>query len=349
MTACADAAAPSVQPGQVCHNCAIQLQEIARLDDSFDPGVIPDRMAFVTRLRNGRLVTVARDANSILVFSPSGKLLRRIGSAGGGPGEFRRIRRVMVDPYDTLRVHDWGNARLTTIGPDLELVRSQSMQYLPSVVLPSGVLVVAEHIMTPDLIGYPIHSLSAAGDLIKSFGTAVPEYAPDARLATTRLAASTADSQLWTVPPGRYMLERWDPATGVRTDSFEIASPWIKPIRSWPTDETVRPPGVIESLWVDDVGRIFLVLRIADRNWAVRDQPNSERAITAEEYDRIYDWIIEVVDPESRSVIASSRFPVALWGRPSSGVLMSTHRDTTSIEPEFLVWQPTLIESERPQ
>src|SRR5690606_34122775 len=107
-----------------------------------------------------------------------------------------------------------------------------------------GRMIVSEHILMPDVLGYPIHVLDPSGRVERSFGVDVPEYAYDAKLGTTRLVASTPDGTLWSVAPGRYLLEHWDPSSGPRLDSFEIRSPHITPIMKWPEDERSRPPGI---------------------------------------------------------------------------------------------------------
>lgn len=55
---------------------------------------------------------------SVTVFAPDGKELRRIGRRGSGPGEFRAVKDVQVLPGDSLLVYDPQLARVTVFAAD---------------------------------------------------------------------------------------------------------------------------------------------------------------------------------------------------------------------------------------
>ncbi len=299
---------------------------------------------YVSRRSDGTFVTVHRDGAPLLVFHPDGTMLREVGQRGSGPGEFLRIRRVLIGQGDSLIVSDWGNGRLTFVDESLNVVRTMPSTLLPNLALHDGRMLMAEEIMTPEQMGYPLHLIGPDGEIERSFGADTREYVPNARLATRRLAATTAEGTIWTVPPGRYMLEHWDPASGERLDSFELAEPEVVPISSWPEDGSLRPPGVVESIWTDDAGRIFLLLRVADAAWTPRPDPDAEVAYTVEEYDAIYDWIIHVVDPKARQRIAELRHGSALWGRPGSDVLATLASDGDSDVIEYRLVRPRILD-----
>lgn len=81
-------------------------------------------------LGDGR-VAVADGAQRILLFSQEGALLRTIGRAGDGPGEFRRISRLSRAAGDTLVAWDIGNYRLSFLTAEAGFVRS-----VPTTVMP---------------------------------------------------------------------------------------------------------------------------------------------------------------------------------------------------------------------
>ena len=332
-------------PTSYCVECKVDLVPVGRFDDGNDPGSLPDRMVYAVQRSDGMIFTPSRDATSVLAFLPSGRLQKRMGRSGAAPGEFGRIRRVMLGPGDSLYVTDWALGRMSVFGPDLELKRILPLDYLPSVILPDGRMVVSEQIMQPDLIGYPIHVLDPSGRLERSFGTDRPEYAYDAKLATSRLVGSVSDGTIWSVAPGRYVLEHWDAMTGTRLDSFEIVSEEVTPLRRWPDDEGQRPPGIIESISASADGVIFLILRVADADWQPPPGANAERSITADEYDATYDWVVQVVDPGTRRVVASTRVPTALWSRPAAGVSVRVDRAGAN-GTSFTLLKPTLVEVE---
>jgi hypothetical protein len=344
LAACAPSGPDDSAAADNCRDCAIELTPVGRISDASDPGALPERMAYVSRRSDGTLVTVHVSGSAVLVYHPDGSIREKVGTTGAGPGEYQRIRRLLIGSGDTLIVSDWGTGRLTFLDAQLQVIRTQNTTLLPSLALDGGRMLMAEEMYTPDLIGYPLHTIGPDGEVERSFGSDRPEYSANTRLATTRLATTAPDGSVWSVPPGRYMLENWNPRTGVRVDSFEVNDPAIVPISAWPYDYRTRPPGVIESLWTDEQSRIFLLLRVADEAWQPRATGNAEVAFTADEYDATYDWIIHIVNPKQRRVIARLRSDNALWGRPGSDVLTSRVLGGDIEVVEFEVVQPRFRE-----
>lgn len=59
-------------------------------------------------------------SGQLLVFSPEGGVLRKLGRKGQGPGEFDYIQTVRVLPGDSVYAFDAGLQRATVFGPDSE-------------------------------------------------------------------------------------------------------------------------------------------------------------------------------------------------------------------------------------
>lgn len=76
----------------------------------------------VVRLTDGRVAVANGSSNEIRLFSPEGTFLRALGRAGSGPGEFRRITRLLRIG-DTLIGVD-GDSRAHVFDPIGQLVRS---------------------------------------------------------------------------------------------------------------------------------------------------------------------------------------------------------------------------------
>lgn len=332
-----------------CADCEIILRPVGQMSDGFEPGALPDEMVYAVRDSSRRVFTISRKKDAVLVYGEDGTFLRRLGKAGAGPGEFRSIRRVLLGPGDSIYVSDWGLGRLTVYAPDLSLARVQSLAYPPSLILGDGRFVIADHVPAATGIAFPIHVAGADGVLRNSFGADMSESLADMGLITRRWAAAARNGDIWTVAPGRYTLERWDPGTGLRKAAIAIESSWFREVVNWPDDERTRPPAVIEALWEDDAGLIWFVFRDADLDWTAPAPAlaNVERAIGADEYERTYDWVIEVVDPTAGLVIASKRFRNTLWSRPPSTVVVSARGDALADGATYDVWQPVLRERER--
>jgi hypothetical protein len=341
LTACADVKDVAPISTSRCTECDVVLGQVGTLSDSVDPGALPDYMVHAMRDARGRTYVISRKKNSVLVFDSTGALIRRLGKSGSGPGVYGTIRRVLPGPSDSLFVADWGIGRLTVYSPDLAVARTQTIQHQPDLVLADGSFVIAEQIGKAQLVGYPIHRATSDGAITRSFGADTPQYRPDLRLITTRWVANARNGGIWTVAPGRYRIEHWDALSGQRTRAIDVKSEWFKEIAAWPDDESTRPPAVIETLWEDASGIIWVLLRDADLNWRAPPQAGTERRITADEYEKTYDWIVEAVDPTSGSVVASKRFAHILWGRPGSTVLVSA-KSIRATQSTYDVWQPRL-------
>lgn len=332
-------ARPVVTTAVRCAPCQITLHRVGAFSDSAEPGVLPNTMVFAVLDSSGRLFTTSRKKDAVLVFGADGALLGRLGRVGDGPGEFRMVRRILIGPGDSIYISDW-SLRVHVFAPTLMFVRTQLVPHPPSLVLADGSFVVAEQIGTADKIGYPVHHIHADGRFGKSFGADTPQYRPDLKLITNRFVAIADSGNAWTIAPGRYTIERWNPSTGQRTFRIDVRSDWFTEVAKWPMDENVRPPAVVETLWEDE-GVLWVLFRVADQNWSAPRNANEERAIDADEYNQTYDWIVEAVDPQSGLVLASRRFDSVLWGRSPSTVLVS-EVDTDILSSKFEVWRPTL-------
>jgi hypothetical protein len=339
--ACTDVKTSAPVDAARCNECDVALVRVATISDAFDPGALPDYMVHATQDSTGRVYVISRTRDAVLVFDSTGALLRRLGRAGSGPGEFGTIRRVLIGPGDSLFVTDWGVGRVTVYAPDLTFVRVQALVHQPDLVLSDGSFVIADQIGAKPFAGYPLHRSMHDGTIAKSFGADTPQYRPDLRLVTTRVPAHAKGGHVWSVAPGRYRIEQWNAMSGQRTRAIDVKSDWFREVDAWPDDESIRPPAVIETLWEDDTGIIWVLLRDADADWRAPPASNGERRITAEEYERTYDWIVEAIDAETGTVVASKRFRHILWGRAGSTVLVSA-RSITATQSTYDVWKPRL-------
>ena len=70
-----------------------------------------------TRLIDGSVIVADRESSSLKVFSAGGKLLRSVGRAGQGPGEFARLN-TMLRCGDSLYVFDGGTRKYNVFSLD---------------------------------------------------------------------------------------------------------------------------------------------------------------------------------------------------------------------------------------
>ena len=338
------AEAPPTEPSGPCSSgdCQIELERITRITDADDPGILPPDVVWLQETEAGTFVSASLDGTQIAEFGPDGRLARVIGRAGQGPGEFERLRTLIPGPGDTLFAPDLGQGRITMFGPDRALAGTLPMPFvLPDLVMPDGSFLVASQIGRSETIGYPMHVVDREGRVVRSFGTDEPQYRADLNHILTRKVAPGPDGTVWAMAPARYLLERWDPSTGERLQSTRIRSDWFRESIEPYTDETVRPPPRVAGLWEDEDGLVWIIVRDADVDWEPPPRANEELPFDLQEYNRLFDWVIEVVDPGSGRVLASRRFSETLRYRPPSRILVSPV-DTIITTVAYDVWKPTL-------
>lgn len=330
--------------------CEITLEHLVTLSDAVDPGLFGERI-FVQQDGVGRWITSTIHFDQLAVFSASGELEQVVGRRGKGPMEFDLVVPPLLAPGDSLYAIDFYNANLTVLNADLQYVRSVQFPYPtvhPSFVRPDGSIVVAGQIQSREAIGYPVHVFDRDGQRVRSFGVDVPQYRADMRRLLTRAVGPAVDGTVWTAPPGRYLIERWDPGTGDMLERIPRNAP------SWFTESgapagdprEVRPNTVITAVWGDDEGFVWLFMDVPADDW----RPLYNRGEAPEqgnpgERNQVFDWLLEVIDPASGALIASKRFSTELWTRPPSHYFVSPAgiRDDAVL---FQISRPTLMRME---
>ena len=323
-------------------DCRIELERITRISDADDPGILPPEIVWLQETEAGTFVSASLDRTQIAEFGPDGLLVGVIGRAGQGPGEFGEVVTPIPGPGDTLFAPDLVQGRITMFGPDRSLAGTFPMPFRPALVMPDGSFLVAEQIGRREMIGYPMHVVDREGRVVRSFGTDEPQYRPDLDDILTRNVTPGQDGKVWAMVPARYILERWDPSTGELLQSTRIRSDWFREsLESYTDDETVRPPPLVDGLWEDGDGFVWIIVQDADADWEPPPGANEHRLFDPQEYNRTYDSVIEVVDPGTGRVLASRRFDEMLLYRPPSRILVSPV-DTIITIVAYDVWKPTL-------
>lgn len=113
-----EATADSLPPPEARAESRMELVEIFRSDDSLT-------LSNVTGLdvdSRGQLYVSDWGMPSIAVLAPDGRLLRRIGRRGAGPGEFSNPTGVQVLRSDSVQVYDLQSRRITVFAPGGEEV-----------------------------------------------------------------------------------------------------------------------------------------------------------------------------------------------------------------------------------
>ncbi|MGH7503674.1 MAG: hypothetical protein ACREL7_18255 [Longimicrobiales bacterium] len=168
-------------------------------------------------------------------------------------------------------------------------------------------------------------------------------------LVTTRIVGPSRDGAgVWAAPPGRYVLEKWDPASGSKHLRVEVDSDWFEEsIHFEKLGE--RPRTVLNALWEDEEGLVWVLLRTAATDWTPPAQFESqrERPFDPVEYARDYDSVIEVVDSNTGRIVARQRFDTPLTVHPQGQILASNNLDNPNLV-GFDLWTAHVNHEESP-
>ena len=272
-------------------------------------------------------------ATAPLVFADDGRYL---GALRGDRAPADRAHQPLftrIGPGDSLWVFDnaqrvaiFDSARryvrtIVVASPGLDA----SIPLTDAVVLPGGRFAATTE-------GHAIMQLfDANGVVVRDIGVQEAGGSPP---TSARHMALAPDGTLWTTTIyGRWRLEHWD-TTGKLLNAIEPAANWlvdsIAAHRLWYPRADQPPPPLIRGIWLDAVGRIWVVGEVADRRWKEgfvagdSGAPNRDDHI---EPDRYLDTIVEVRDPQTGQLIATARFDLACHSIAEPGVLV--HEVTT--------------------
>ena len=308
----------------MCRSCVLRVDKVVRLSD---PGSGMGRfmnLASIDRDSRGRYwVAVYGSHTNVLVFAPDGRVVKRIGREGAGPGEFRRVERLLVGPGDTVHAFDAGLNRRSEISPTtLEIVGQYpiAQTFLTTVMLANGNFVGGSSIA--DFTGHPFEEVDRNGGRVRSFGGDGKRMPSSARLWATRLLASDLRGGFYSLPRVNYSIEHWD-ASGRLTGRWERHAPWF-PYREaqhpWESPPT-RPD--IFAVWVNADGLLFVGSHVRQERWekGVGDVPAEGGRMIRGVVDRnaYYDSIIEVIDPKTSRLVAAIRSDLAFTWVAANG------------------------------
>jgi hypothetical protein len=174
----------------------------------------------------GRLLVPEPAAGEARIYDPSGRLLRRLGGRGDGPGEFHRPAAAVFDPGGSVYVSDTGSPRITRFTPGLELDTTFVLDGAhfggPIEVLPGGVVSFAMR-TGPDALIYDVYGHD--GQRRWSFHRLHPLVRTDpAWISAARSRLAVGHDRIYVAENLLYPLQRYDFA-GRHIDSVGTPPP----------------------------------------------------------------------------------------------------------------------------
>lgn len=129
----------------------------------------------------------------------------------------------------------------------------------------------------------------------------------------TLRAVAAGVSGVWTALGTRYVIELWSP-DGSRTATITREAPWFMLMTVEELSQRSargEPSPVLRSIDVDALGRIWVLISVADSRWssAIRVTPG-RRFPEVTDPVRHTDTILEIIDPTAGTLLLSTRFDV---------------------------------------
>jgi len=238
----------------------------------------------------------------------------------------------MFDGFGNLYVFDRFQERVTSFSPQLELLETRSVpqRFRPRRALtlgPGNGVLVAASAYTEDLIGYPLHLLSDAFELVRSFGLTDADdqvVRPDMISLQLRNVAKAGVNLVWAAPYNEYSVQQWDVSTGARRLTIERTPDWFP---SWYAAEGLslgKPPQpIFRGIRQDHQGLLWTLVGVASEDWrsGIHTRDDGELELTAR--DAYRDTIIEIIDPSTFELLVSERLDEDITGFTNDGLMIS--------------------------
>jgi hypothetical protein len=321
------------EDAQPCRlNCNVAMERIMTLKHDRGPEFLPDASVPLVRHESGRIVTVTRQRDQLVIFDATGRMLSVV-------GKFQSIAGFVTKNDGTLAAYDRRARLLYDLSRDWQVGAARPFPQRPAIHLGDGSFLISALLTEPSLVGIPLHILSPEGKRVKSFGESGVPYRSSEGYLHQRIVAMAADRSIMTAIPGKYVLERWDVASGRKVTETKVKEPWFFDQTGTPLDTAKRPPPFVEMIWADKE-LVWVLVRVADQNWKA-PASLAERRFDAVEHDQSHDWLIQAVDFSSGMVLAEKRLATAHWPAGPQPLLASAAgRGMVHVD------RPTLVQKE---
>lgn len=287
-----------------CPDCRITFEKVATLGSLEDPVTLTPFTAVVAGRDGTYYAGLRADQGEIARYDARGRYIGGIGRRGDGPGEYHTIDYLLKGPGDSLYVFEYG--RYTVLTPDHEVARVRTLpgRRLRAGALPGGRVLFNANIRTRERTGLPLHILEPDGSIARSFGRALEIREWDDVWGMIRMPAYAGEGRFWVAAAGEasYRAELWDTA-GRHLKTLVRQPEWYEPVgyRSYNVRRQRPTPG-LSDIHVDGAGRLWVIGKAARDDW----HPPAENEPIVPGYGT--EAFIEVIDPATNRLIASTRF-----------------------------------------
>jgi hypothetical protein len=309
VTVLAATLASGCQPDATPPESAAALQLVYRADDESSDTSFPWWAA--ARADGSLVVSKLYIPKLPGILDRNGRVIRVLGRAGTGPGEFTAPSFGALKG-DSILLMDF-NTGVMLFDPAGVFVRHLGHRIMGAQAffpLRGDSLLVVQSIRTPESVGLPFHVRApAAGRPTRSFGTDDRTIDRAFSRKHARVIVAESDSTFWSADLGRYLLERWH-INGARLEAIEPKREWFPPMtRNPPSVSVERPWTRVMGLTLDVHGHLLVLIQRARPDWrpsgAKRSRIESARGLVLTEQLQYVEQIIEIIDAASGSLVAT--------------------------------------------
>ena len=335
---------------QGCSGCTIAVTKVVTLRAPEDSTGFTALSSATADSRGRILVSPIAEAGRLHAFDADGRYVRTIGRAGSGPGEFRRLGRVISIAGDSTLVFDNANAKMSVLDPSYRVAREVRLSGVvgDAVRLRDGTLIVVGSIGPRKQPNDPYFVVGDSG-VVRSFGRGTDTSREAFALRASRRVASSRQGGFWSGHGNQYRIDYLDvaapPKIVVRRDV-----PWFPKwaTSAGPPSWIERPKSSLSDLREDDQGLLWTFLRRAPADW----KPATNVSVRPElpirmppinEFGKYIEFVIEVIDPQTGNVLATTRLPGSFGGGLVGKDMIAETHETPDGDIELILYRLALV------
>lgn len=297
-----------------CPDCRIALGDPVDFVGPHPPGAIGYPLQ-VIGVDGTWLVVYHILTDEVHRYGPDGHYQGRLGRTGGGPGEFRRIGYMVAVPDSpVVDVFDYGNARLTRwdVRGDRPLATFSSLARRPHSVVRTadGDFIVSAIHRDPDRAAYRLFRYGQDGSYHGPIGPRTV-FRSDRFRHAIRALSIDPDDGLWAGHFLEYVIDRFAP-DGTLAGTFVRDAAFFRPQdRTYAITEDLGPPTSLAEIAIDRHGLLWTAVNVPDPAWSMNVSDarviEGRSTIAPENLSKVWDTVIEVIDPDRGVVLARTR------------------------------------------
>jgi hypothetical protein len=328
-----------------CADCAISVERLASLGDEREAPVGPIHTIAV--FDDGRhALSFDASSDEILIFEPDGRFQRTVGRSGSGPGEFQFIR-FLRGAGRGFAAFDTRLKQVMLFGPNLTLLRTLPLELDPlgdALVLSDSSFALNAIDPPRDRVGPLVHIVTPSGTA-RSFAADPEGFRFDLAFSAGRLLAASSTG-IWVAHRTSYTIDEYS-LDGQRRRTVERKVDWFPrhttpPHRPGPDGPA---PYIIDVR--EDDGLLWVLIAVAARDWSSALDVQTPEGRTYSDRSAYFDTRIEVLDPATGALVATTRVDPFLAGFHGPG-LTSSYEEVGGATPRIAIWKLRLAERTEP-